>query len=96
MGVQDAMASGHRRGTNVIAHVASRAAASRKGAPSSIKRIACTTAICPDPFRRFGERLPAAWLPALVFLLASWGAFGEMPTFERLDNPQTNLATEII
>jgi len=31
-----------------------------------------------------------------VFLLASWGAFGEMPTFERLENPQTNLATEII
>lgn len=32
----------------------------------------------------------------LLFLLASWGAFGEMPTFERLENPQTNLATEII
>jgi len=32
----------------------------------------------------------------LVFLLASWGLFGEMPTFERLENPQTNLATEII
>lgn len=35
-------------------------------------------------------------LIALVFLLASWGVFGEMPTFERLENPQTNLATEII
>ncbi len=33
---------------------------------------------------------------ALVFLMASWGVFGEMPTFERLENPQTNLATEII
>lgn len=33
---------------------------------------------------------------ALIFLLASWGAFGEMPTFERLENPQTNLATELI
>lgn len=33
---------------------------------------------------------------ALVFLLASWGVFGDMPTFERLENPQTNLATEII
>ena len=33
---------------------------------------------------------------ALVFLLAAWGVFGEMPTFERLENPQTNLATEII
>ncbi|WP_088340043.1 penicillin-binding protein 1A [Robiginitalea sediminis] len=35
-------------------------------------------------------------LLAAVFLLASWGAFGEMPTFERLENPQTNLATEIL
>ncbi|TMU54992.1 penicillin-binding protein 1A [Flagellimonas algicola] len=33
---------------------------------------------------------------ALIFLLASWGAFGEMPTFEHLENPSTNLATEII
>ncbi|WP_420401507.1 penicillin-binding protein 1A [Flagellimonas sp.] len=33
---------------------------------------------------------------ALIFLLASWGAFGEMPTFEHLENPNTNLATEII
>ncbi len=32
----------------------------------------------------------------VIFLLASWGLFGEMPTFERLENPQTNLATEII
>ncbi|MGB5237539.1 MAG: transglycosylase domain-containing protein, partial [Flavobacteriaceae bacterium] len=32
----------------------------------------------------------------LLFVLASWGVFGEMPTFERLENPQTNLATEII
>lgn len=31
-----------------------------------------------------------------VFLAASWGWFGELPTFERLENPQTNLATEII
>jgi penicillin-binding protein 1A len=35
-------------------------------------------------------------LVALVFLLASWEAFGEMPTFESLENPQTNLATEFI
>ncbi len=35
-------------------------------------------------------------LVAFIFLLASWGVFGEMPTFERLENPQTNLATEII
>jgi penicillin-binding protein 1A len=32
----------------------------------------------------------------LIFQLASWGAFGEMPTFERLENPETNLATEFI
>ncbi len=32
----------------------------------------------------------------LLFWLASLGVFGEMPTFERLENPQTNLATEII
>lgn len=32
----------------------------------------------------------------MVFFLASQGVFGEMPTFERLENPQTNLATEII
>ncbi|UII77531.1 transglycosylase domain-containing protein [Flagellimonas sp. HMM57] len=35
-------------------------------------------------------------LVLLVFLLASWGAFGTMPTFERLENPETNLATEFI
>jgi penicillin-binding protein 1A len=33
---------------------------------------------------------------ALIFLLASWGAFGAMPEYERLENPQTNLASEII
>ncbi|WP_299533819.1 transglycosylase domain-containing protein [Ulvibacterium sp.] len=33
---------------------------------------------------------------AFLFLLASWGFLGEMPTFERLENPQTNLASEII
>lgn len=33
---------------------------------------------------------------ALLFLLASWGAFGTLPTFEELENPETNLATEII
>ena len=31
----------------------------------------------------------------LIFLLAGWGAFGKMPTFEELENPETNLATEI-
>ncbi len=31
-----------------------------------------------------------------IFLLASWGALGEMPTFEQLENPKTNLATQVI
>ncbi|MFI2741772.1 penicillin-binding protein 1A [Zhouia sp. PK063] len=35
-------------------------------------------------------------LVVFVFLLAGWGVFGEMPTFEVLENPQTNLATEVI
>ncbi len=33
---------------------------------------------------------------SLLFLMASWGAFGELPTYEHLENPETNLATEII
>ena len=32
----------------------------------------------------------------LVFLFASWGIFGELPTFEELENPEKNLATEVI
>ena len=32
----------------------------------------------------------------LIFLLASWGLFGEMPDHTVLENPRTNLATEII
>ncbi len=32
----------------------------------------------------------------LFFLLASWGVFGSMPSFEDLENPDSNLATEII
>ncbi len=31
-----------------------------------------------------------------MFLLASWGIFGELPTFEELENPEKNLATEVI
>ena len=31
-----------------------------------------------------------------IFFLASLGVFGEMPDFESLENPETNLATEII
>mgnify|MGYP001471174112 CR=1 FL=1 len=33
---------------------------------------------------------------ALLFLLAGWGVFGQLPTFEELENPETNLATEIL
>ena len=32
----------------------------------------------------------------LMFLLASWNVFGELPTFEELENPESNLATKII
>lgn len=32
----------------------------------------------------------------LLFLLASWGVFGEMPDHTQLENPRTNLATEIM
>ena len=32
----------------------------------------------------------------LLFLLASWGVYGDMPDHTRLENPETNLATEII
>jgi len=33
---------------------------------------------------------------ALLFLFAAWGFLGDMPEYEYLENPQTNLATEII
>jgi penicillin-binding protein 1A len=32
----------------------------------------------------------------LLFLLASWGIFGELPSFEELENPKSDLATEVI
>lgn len=32
----------------------------------------------------------------LFFLLASWGVFGKMPSFDQLENPDSNVATEII
>ncbi|ALJ05532.1 penicillin-binding protein [Pseudalgibacter alginicilyticus] len=32
----------------------------------------------------------------LIFLLASWGVFGDMPDHTVLENPKTNLASEII
>ena len=33
---------------------------------------------------------------SLFFTLTSWGFFGSMPSFEDLENPESNLATEII
>ncbi|MEO0572023.1 MAG: transglycosylase domain-containing protein [Bacteroidota bacterium] len=33
---------------------------------------------------------------ALIFLMASWGVFGDMPEYQYLENPETNLATEFI
>ncbi|MDG1697286.1 MAG: transglycosylase domain-containing protein [Polaribacter sp.] len=32
----------------------------------------------------------------LIFLFASWGLLGVLPTFEELENPENNLATEVI
>ncbi|WP_031426563.1 penicillin-binding protein 1A [Flavimarina sp. Hel_I_48] len=32
----------------------------------------------------------------LIFLFASWGLFGPLPSFEELENPESNLATEIL
>ncbi len=32
----------------------------------------------------------------LLFLFASWGVFGALPSFEELENPEHNLATEVI
>ena len=32
----------------------------------------------------------------ILFFLASWGVFGALPTFEELENPESDLATEII
>lgn len=55
-------------------------------------------------FRNFRKFIKWFWIvfgigifsAVLIFSLAAWGVFGTMPTFERLENPQTNLATEII
>ena len=44
----------------------------------------------------WGTLFLGAFLVLLVFLLASWGAFGEMPDHTVLENPKTNLASEII
>ncbi len=40
--------------------------------------------------------LGGIFLIIFIFLLASWGVFGDMPDHTQLENPETNLATEII
>jgi len=35
-------------------------------------------------------------LVILLFLFASWGLYGALPSFEELENPEHNLATEVI
>lgn len=52
----------------------------------------------------FKKYLAAFWIAflglgvalVLFFLCASWGVFGAMPTFDELENPSSNVATEII
>lgn len=52
----------------------------------------------------YGSYLKAFWglfllgcfAIAFFFLCASWGVFGPMPTFDELENPSSNVATEII
>lgn len=47
-------------------------------------------------FAGFGLILGILTSIALIFLLASWGLLGEMPDYTVLENPKTNLATEIL
>lgn len=44
----------------------------------------------------WGIVLGGLFLICFIFMLASWGAFGKLPTFEELENPKNDLATEII
>lgn len=44
----------------------------------------------------WGLFITAIGLVIFIFLLASWELLGPMPTFEELENPETNLATEVI
>lgn len=43
----------------------------------------------------WGLFLGGILIAILLFLMAGWGVFGKMPTFEELENPETNLATEV-
>ncbi len=44
----------------------------------------------------WGLLLGGVFAVCFLFFLASVGMFGELPTFEELENPENNLATEII
>lgn len=47
--------------------------------------------------RKFWKIFIIGFLSVLAFfLLASWGLFGSMPSFDQLENPDSNTATEII
>ncbi len=57
-----------------------------------------------DDFRKIKKKLFLLWLLVLspliimisVLSLTAFGFFGELPTFEQLENPQNNWATEIV
>lgn len=57
-----------------------------------------------DSPQGFGKYIKWFWMlflgglaaVVLLFLLASWNVFGELPTFEELENPESNLATKIM
>lgn len=44
----------------------------------------------------WGLFLTGISLVVLLFLMAGWEVLGPMPSFEELENPETNLATEVI
>ncbi|WP_233900005.1 transglycosylase domain-containing protein [Tenacibaculum piscium] len=44
----------------------------------------------------WGILLSGLLFVSLLFLLASWGTFGALPSFEELENPKSDLATEVI
>lgn len=54
-----------------------------------------------NPFQKYIKWFWVSFLSATItmvfmFLLASWGVFGALPSFEELENPEKNLATEVI
>uniref|UniRef100_UPI0040485E4B transglycosylase domain-containing protein n=1 Tax=Flavobacterium sp. TaxID=239 RepID=UPI0040485E4B len=47
--------------------------------------------------RKFWQLFAYGFLGIIfLFLFASWGFFGKMPSFDDLENPDSNVATEII